>query len=342
MASGRVLVFSKSDPVSKLLAAVNSDELYSTIISADLDQNEMVKADEIRNRIDDLAKALRSDPTPGFNPATATVCSEEHWKPQLHSPTDTFGVVSSGKQGMGPYSVVVKSTAGPAGQAAFKFAAANPNMTMDKFYSSHPNIIASNYAERNARRLAALVGGAVTRNLSTPIPIIMQGAHVDHVVTTKIGDDVARPVLAVPKYYSRFNQLVDDRYDNTSLRFPYGVIDKRDPNIGSEFLVQYGSLSGFGVLSKNTGAPAADGVEVAPVLAHQVQRHKSSDANADYTNMVSVDRDGLRALVKNTYIPLDGSKASSRSSYFWSTSDLQRTQTPVLTYRPVSLVTKSA
>jgi len=329
--------FSLSDKVGALVDYMPRKGLLSNLLYVPLDTRNMVPGDAINSRLAALRTEAASDQASGFNYASElkhraaphTIGDEMHWKPELHGPNSTAGVVVTDAIGPARYGVVVHTGSGEVGENLCEFAAANKTMTIGDFISSPEFLTAQSYAERNARRLAADIGACLVARPSMPVHSVMEvspdmlaaPAHKDAAVTT----------LANPTVHIRYNTLVPHPRDCNSVVFLSGYGAPYDSRASGSMLWQRDHLEGFALDKCGADVPSRP---VTPVHYHAVQ-----EDNFKY-NSLKGDRENLRRHVQNIYLTTDGKPATSAAPVLWSTSEVAAPiPSPSLTLlRPVAMV----
>ena len=196
----------------------------------------------------------------------------EHWTVHLGDEDDNHsaGIVRSDPLhgGDGRFWVVARTGGGAPARSLHTFVLSNPTMTVGELLQAPAYTVARDYAERNARRIGALIAGALTTGpLGSVVAADRDPIAVSH-------DGAAPPPLLVPTVHHTFNAFsarglpVDSKPGSVL----YLGSEACSATTGSHALVVQGADCGF--LLQPVGSGRAT-VPLEPIAQHDVQQTNS-------------------------------------------------------------------
>lgn len=248
--------------------------------------------------------------------ANGQLIDREQWTPSLGEDNDlhSAGIARADPNlgGDGSFYVVARTGGGAAARNLHTWVLSNPDKTVGELIHSPEYRVAEEYSNRNARRICALIAGAVTPGA---IERVIK-AEPDTSAASGIGN-VAPPVLAVPTVQHTYNTLTT--YDvgvaaarhGGAVRY-VGAESSATPN--SHVLVAHGASDGF-VLR-------AIGAERESVPLVPTQLHDAQGDNKRYAARQDSSPAAFKQHVYAHFLTRSGQPASSATRALWAESPI--------------------
>jgi hypothetical protein len=201
--------------------------------------------------------------------AAGQMSDAEHWTVSLGDDDDnrSAGIVRSDPLhgGDGSFWVVARTGGGAPARNLHTFVLSHPTMTVGELLQAPEYTVARDYASRNARRIGALIAGALTTGpLSAVVAAERDPTAVSH-------DGAAPPALLVPTVHHSFNAFSTRGLPAGSK--PGSVLylgsEACGALVGSHVLVAQGADCGF--LLQPVGSDRGN-VPLEPIEQHDVQQ----------------------------------------------------------------------
>ncbi len=241
----------------------------------------------------------------------------QQWRVNFGADDDNYmqGVVAVERPAGGPrsYAVLVHSGAGDSARALHEFVLANPSATAAQLVQTPHYALAAQHAERNALRIAALIGGALTTaGAATIMPVEADRAsYRPH--ASLAPELLARPSLHVVYNCFDTTHLPPSHARNGALLYREDVANVSKTRGEMVKLLD----ANLGAVIRLRAPDAAATHLVEPIAAARVfERQEDNDA---FMSQKRDDRYACRVRAQNHFLTRAGDAPSSNSRVFWRT-----------------------
>jgi len=241
----------------------------------------------------------------------------ERWTPSFGEENDvrSAGIVHADANlgGDGGFYVVARTGGGAASRALNTFVLDNPNMTVGELMQRPEYRVAEEYASRNARRICALIAGALTTGaVSTLIKT------EPDLMAARGSSNVAAPVLAVPTVHHTYNTLTASNVGAAAARQGGAVVyvgaENNTAAPGTHALIACGAIDGF--VLRPIGA-ACTNVSLVPTRMHDSQQD-----NQRFWARKEGSGSDFKRHVYSRYLTRTGETPSSATRALWVESPI--------------------
>lgn len=249
--------------------------------------------------------------------ANGQLIDAEQWTPSFGEDNDlhSAGIVRADANlgGDGAYYVVARTGGGAAARNLHTYVLSNPDKTVGELLHTPEYRVAEEYASRNARRICALIAGALTPGaLDTVIKATPDTSAAPG------SSNVAPPALAVPTVHHTFNTLTARNVGAAAAQHGGAVLylgaESGTNTAGSHALIARGATDGF--LLRPIGAERVS-VPLVPT-----QQHDAQQSNAQFWTRQQTAPSAFKQHVYAHYLTRTGETPSSATRALWAESPI--------------------